>query len=45
MDYFSLWNFVYKLNAGTDALYNLNTEPEGDAIAMDDFFKAIEENS
>ena len=27
-----------------DALYNLNTEPEGNAMAMDDFFKAIQEN-
>ena len=35
---------VVSNSMNNDALYNLNTEPEGNPMAMDDFFKAIEEN-
>ena len=35
---------VVSNSMSNDALYNLNTEPEGNAMAMDDFFKAIQEN-
>ncbi|HBY33042.1 MAG TPA: hypothetical protein DEG74_04680 [Clostridiales bacterium] len=35
---------VVSNSMSNDALYNLNTEPEGNAMAMDDFFKAIQES-
>ena len=35
---------VVSNSMNNDALYSLNTEPEGNSIAMDDFFKAIQEN-
>ena len=35
---------VVSNSMNNEALYNLNTEPEGNSIAMDDFFKAIEES-
>ena len=36
---------VVSNSMNNDALYNLNAEPEGTSIAMEDFFRAIEENS
>ena len=35
---------VVSNSMGSDALYNLNQEPEGTSIAMEDFFRTIEES-